>query len=123
VTPPVLVTVTFTIGIGQYGGGVDGKFAVPGETCRLAMTATVVGGGAGGTYRAVVGGAVGGVVVATVTAVVATGAAGRAAARAVEGGARVVVGCGRAVVVCVTGTDGPAAYGPAVDDATTRAVP
>ena len=58
VTPPVLVTVTGTIGIGQYGGGVEGKPAVDGVTCRPAGAAVVVVGSAvvGGV---VTGGAVG----------------------------------------------------------------
>jgi hypothetical protein len=83
VFPPVFVIVTVTIGIGQYGGGVDGKFAVDGLTARTAdLGAAVVGGAVGGavgggvgggTYRAVVGGAVTGtVVVATVIVVVTT---------------------------------------------------
>jgi hypothetical protein len=42
-TPPVLVMVTGTIGMGQYGGGVEGKPAVDGVTRKLAVVATVVG--------------------------------------------------------------------------------
>src|SRR3974390_2684744 len=39
VTVPVFVMVTGTIGIGQYGGGVEGNFAVDGLICRLATGA------------------------------------------------------------------------------------
>ena len=46
-TPPVLVTVTGTIGMGQYGGGVVGKSAMVGFACRMAVVA-VVGGCVGG---------------------------------------------------------------------------
>jgi hypothetical protein len=70
--------------MGQYGGGVEGKFAVAGLMCRLAVlgvavvgglvTRVVVGTVGGGTTRAVVGGVVaGGRVIATLTTVVGTG--------------------------------------------------
>src|SRR3974377_1023828 len=38
-TVPVCVMGTGTIGIGQYGGGVEGNFAVDGLICRLATGA------------------------------------------------------------------------------------
>jgi hypothetical protein len=62
VTPPVLVMVTRTIGMGQYGGGVEGNFAVDGSIRKLAVVATV------GTAlgAAVVGGLVAGGVVGLV---------------------------------------------------------
>ena len=41
VTPPVFVTVTCTIGMGQYGGGVEGNFAVDGLPSNRAVAATV----------------------------------------------------------------------------------
>jgi hypothetical protein len=53
--------VTFTIGMGQYGGGVDGNSAVAGPICKLAAAVTWVVVGA-----TVVGGIVGGRVVGTV---------------------------------------------------------
>ena len=34
--------VTFTIGIGQYGGGVEGKSAADGLICKLAIVTTGV---------------------------------------------------------------------------------
>ena len=60
-TPPVLVMVTGTIGMGQYGGGVEGKSPADGEMCKLTVVAIVVVVGA-----AVVGGIVAGGVVGTV---------------------------------------------------------
>ena len=78
-TPPVLVMVTGTIGMGQYGGGVEGNSAVEGAIRKLTVLATVVVGEAavvgtvdGGTYRGALVVA-GDAVVATVT-VVETGA-------------------------------------------------
>jgi len=41
-TPPVLVMVTSTIGMGQNGGGVEGKFALDGLICKLAVVAIAV---------------------------------------------------------------------------------
>lgn len=84
VTPPVLVMVTVTIGMGQYGGGVDGKFAGDGLRRKLAVLgAALVGGVVGdgvvgtvgvGTYGLVGGGVVvSGTVVATVSVVVEAG--------------------------------------------------
>ena len=58
--PPVLVMVTGTIGMGQYGGGVVGKDAVDGIMCKLTVLATVVVG------VEVVGGFLAGGVVGTV---------------------------------------------------------
>lgn len=58
---PVLVMVTGTIGMGQYGGGVVGKAPVDGEMCKLTVLATVVVVGV-----TVVGGFVAGGVVGTV---------------------------------------------------------
>jgi hypothetical protein len=44
-----LVTVTGTIGMGQYGGGVVGKSAMVGFACRMAVFGVaVVGGCVGG---------------------------------------------------------------------------
>jgi hypothetical protein len=40
-TPPVFVVVTFTMGMGQYGGGVEGNRAVVGLTWNLTVVATV----------------------------------------------------------------------------------
>ena len=60
-TPPVLVTVTGTMGMGQYGGGVEGNCPAAGVMRRLTCFATAVVVGA-----AVVGGTVAGVVVGTV---------------------------------------------------------
>ncbi len=58
-TPPVLVMVTGTIGMGQYGGGSAGKVPVDGEMCKLTVLATVVVVGAtvvgGFVVRGVVG--------------------------------------------------------------------
>ena len=63
-TPPVFVMVTSTIGMGEYGGGVDGNFAVDGSICKAAVVATtvVVLGAAlvGGLAAGGDGGAVGG---------------------------------------------------------------
>ena len=57
-TPPVLVMVTGMIGMGQYGGGVEGNFAVDGLICKLAgLGAALVGGlVAGGAFGRVGGG-------------------------------------------------------------------
>jgi hypothetical protein len=55
----VFVTVTTTIGIGQYGGGSEGKFAVDGSIRKLAVVAIVfVVLGAGLVGGRVAGGAV-----------------------------------------------------------------
>jgi len=63
-TPPVFVIETSTIGMGEYGGGVEGNFAVNGLICKLAAVATgvVVLGPAlvGGLAAGGDGGAVGG---------------------------------------------------------------
>ncbi|HEX6392396.1 MAG TPA: hypothetical protein VFZ97_03080 [Acidimicrobiales bacterium] len=76
-TPPLLVMVTFTIGIGQYGGGVEGNIALEGVIRTLAAVTTV-----GFVFtltmvveeRVVLGGEVtGGWVVTTATVVVVTG--------------------------------------------------
>jgi hypothetical protein len=73
-TPPVLVMVTGTIGMGEYGGGVEGNSAVDGVMCKLTAVATVVV-----VWAAVVGGLVvgrvvaGGTVVAAIAVVVETG--------------------------------------------------
>ena len=112
--PPVLVIVTTTIGIGEYGGGVDGNSAGDGVTRKLAGGATAVvvatlGGGLGA------GGAVGALARGTsaLALVVAGGAVGATVAVVVETGAGVVVGL-----------DAPAAGGaswwPAAGEASTR---
>jgi hypothetical protein len=82
----VLVIVTSTIGMGQYGGGVEGNLAVDGLICKPAAVVTVVavlgaalvGGLVAGGVRGPVGGGtervvLGGVVAATVTVVVEAG--------------------------------------------------
>jgi hypothetical protein len=103
-TPPVLVIVTGTIGIGEYGGGVVGNSAVDGAMCTLTVVATVVGG-----WAAVVGGlVVGGFVVGDGTVVVAT---------------LVVVATGWTVVVPDACAVGWAACCPGVDEASTRGLP
>lgn len=74
--PPLLVMVTFTIGIGQYGGGVEGNIALEGLIRTLAVVTTV-----GFVFtvtlvveRVVLGGdASGGWVVTTASVVVGTG--------------------------------------------------
>src|SRR5579863_873697 len=87
---PVSVTVTWTIGMGQYGGGVDGKFAVEGEICMLATAARVVAG------ASVVGGTVaGGAVVVGAGSVVVVG--GAAPVVLVVAGGAVVVTTGAVV--------------------------
>ena len=83
------MTVTFTIGIGQYGGGVEGNLAVAGLMCTLAVVTTV---GLGFTLtvvveRVVVGGDVTGSWVVTTASVV------------VDTELTVVVGWGGVVVV------------------------
>src|ERR1700688_5046863 len=74
-TPPVLVMVTGTIGMGEYGGGVEGNSAVEGVMCKLTVVATMVVVGATGVGGLVVGGLVvaDGTVVAAIPVVVETG--------------------------------------------------
>ena len=89
--PPVFTMVTLTIGIGQYGGGVEGKPAVAGVTSKLAASGGVVVLGA-----ALVGGVVAGAVVgATVLGGAVQAGAAAATVTGVDetGSAHVVVGC------------------------------
>jgi hypothetical protein len=88
------------MGMGQYGGGSEGKYAGDGPTRRLASLATVVV----GRGVAVVGGAVGGLVRRGVVDVVGAGHECAELAVAARRGAVVVtatdvVGSGFAVVV------------------------
>jgi hypothetical protein len=120
-TPPVLAMVTLTIGIGQYGGGVEGKLAVAGVSPKVAVSATVVvvrtgrGGGfvAGALVDEIVrGGAVrDGAVVAPEADAVDTGST------------NVVVGYVGAVVSSDDEAMGLAARCTALADATTLGVP
>ena len=113
--------VTLTIGMGQYGGGVDGKAAVVGMTSRLAVTGAVVVFAAALVGGLVVGERVGAMVPAAAVggrAVVVTGTAG-----AETGPPHVVVRGWAAVVSSDEGTVGAAGWRSALEDATTRRAP
>ncbi len=121
VTPPVLVTVMDTMGIGQYGGGSDGNLAGDGSICnRAAVANVVVDRGA-----VVAGGRVVGVVVGVVSFVV-DGTAGDVLGEVLADGVQAVAGVadtGWTVVVVSGGRRREAAGCCApVDEATTRAV-